>query len=619
MKNFAIDYETFYSKEYSVRDLGNWGYTHHPEFDAFMLAVSCEDGDWVGQPKDFDWSLLEGNLVVAHNAGFEWAVTQRLIELGIIPPVIFGELVDTADLAAYLGVPRSLEQAAKHLLGVKVDKSTRTNAVGLHWNDMTPDFQERMTKYASNDSHLELRIWNEHGHKWPDSERLISRLTREMCWRGLPINRTRIDEGIGVLQAALARTRNRIPWMQPTGDPKIDAKKKPTSPKEFKAACAKAGIEAPSSLAKTSEEFDEWLKKHGATLPWAAAIGEIRSINMKLKKLEAMVMRANGNILPYSLKYCGAHTLRDSGDAGYNPQNLDRMPFFITTSKVITDDDEIKKLTKLYRASELPNNVEAVDMRGMIEAPEGKLLAVVDLSAIEPCVITTLAGDEELRLMLKGGMDPYEAQARADGEWDGDLPLKGNDDHKRQYNKVKVLGCGYGAGAEKVQYIAKTMVGIELSLGQTQELVYKFRKRGFIPDLWERLENDMRKSTGGDYEMELPNGRKLVYRDVKGYGKLSAVIPRNGQMIRLAFWGGTLAENITQSAARDVFMDRIIAVTDEGYDTRLRVHDEGVFLVDEETADVDLKVITEVMSQAPKWWPELPVRAEGHLCKVYHK
>lgn len=624
MKNYAIDYETFYSKEYSIKDLGNWAYVNHPEFDAYMLAVSCDEGDWVGHPKDFNWELLAGQRAIAHNAGFEHAVTTRLIELGIIPYVEFGDFVDTADLAAYLGYPRSLAAAVKGLLGITIDKGTRASMCGQKWAEMTAAFQAEVTEYAGGDSHYELRLWNEHGHRWPESEQLISKLTREMCWRGLPISIPRIEEGIGILSSALNRTRDRIPWMKPTGNPKIDKKKKPTSPKEFKAACHSAGIVAPSSLAKTSEEFDAWLKEHGATLPWARAVGEMRSLNMKLKKLETMKSRARpDSVLPYSLKYCGAHTLRDSGDAGFNPQNLDRLPMFITPEKIVTDDAEIREFMILRKAEKVPADVGVIDMRGMLEAPEGKIFGVVDLSAIEPCVIVTLAGDEEMIAMLKAGMDPYEAQARADGELTGELTLKDYDKQNgtqlRQYNKVKVLGCGYGAGPEKVQYIAKTMVGIELEFNVTAALVSKFRSREFIPNLWKRLEWDMRQSTGGDYSMELPSGRSMLYRDVKTCGGITAVIPRNGVFMRLGFWGGTLAENATQAAARDVFMDRVIAVDAEGYDIRLRVHDEIVTLLDEEVAEEDLKVITNIMGTSPAWWPELPVRAEGHLCKVYHK
>jgi hypothetical protein len=160
----AFDYETFYSKDYSIRDLGNYGYTHHEQFDAYMLSVAGEDGfTWVGDPKDFDWSYFNGKLLVAHNAGFEAAVTERLVELAICPGFDAVALVDTADLAAYLGVPRSLAAAAEQLLGVKLDKSTRDMAKGLKWRDMTLDQQAEMTEYALSDAVNELRLWLEHG------------------------------------------------------------------------------------------------------------------------------------------------------------------------------------------------------------------------------------------------------------------------------------------------------------------------------------------------------------------------------------------------------------------------------------------------------------------------
>lgn len=619
MKTFAYDFETYYSKEYSIRDLGNWAYVNHPEFDAYMLAVSTDEGEWVGNPKDFSWELFHGQRLIAHNAGFEAAVTWRLKELGIIPKdVEFGELLDTADMAAYLGVPRSLEQAAKSLLNVSPDKTTRGKACGQRWQDMTSAFQDEMTRYAGQDAILERRLFLEHGHKWPEHERLISRLTREMCARGLPVNRARIEEGIAILEDALVRTRERIPWTA------NNSKTPALSPKAFRAECEKHQITAPASLAKTSEEFDAWLKEHGATLPWARAIGELRSINMKLKKLITMHTRTRPDmVMPYALKYCGAHTLRDSGDSGFNPQNLDRLPFFIQPDRVVADDDEVKALVKAYKSNSLPEGTKAIDMRAMIEAPEGYKLGVADLSAIEPCCTVTLAGDEAQREMLEAGMDPYEAQARADGEYSENIPLKDWDKEHgtgiRQYNKVKVLGCGYGAGPEKVQYIAKTMVGLELTLEETQKLVYKFRSRKFIPGLWGQLERDMRKSVGGTYSMELPNGRLMNYIDVKGFGGLSAVIPRNGRFMRLGFWGGTLTENIVQASARDVFMDRMLAVAEAGYDIRLRVHDELVLLFKDETAEEDLRAVVKIMSTKPSWWPELPIAADGHLCQFYQK
>ena len=584
MKIFSFDYETFYSKDYSIRDLGNWAYTHHPEFEAYMLAVSCDEGEWVGSPKDFDWELLRGQLVIAHNAGFEQAVTDRLKELGIVPADLeFGELVDTADLAAYLGVPRNLAGAAQALLGVKADKTMRDKAKGKRWKDMTPDFQERMSAYAAEDAILERRLWLEHSHKWPTWERVVSRMTREMCKGGLPVNVTKIKEGIDLLEKRLEKTRSEIPYAK-------SGEATPLARKAMHAECAKHGIAPPKSMAKTSVEFSEWILKHGEELPWARAIGEYRSVNMLLKKLQTMQERTRPDgIMPYALKYGGAHTLRDSGDAGFNPQNLSRKPMF------------------------------DVDIRGMIEAPEGKTLGVFDLRAIEPCCLADLSEDEEMVDLLRQGYDVYESHARVAKGYTDPRPLKDVDKDLRQLCKVEVLGLGYGAGAAKLVTIAKTLAGLDLTDAQAAQIVAEFRTRRFIPKLWNKLEAAMRRSIGNDFEMQLPSGRVQRYRDVKGYGGLSAAIPRNGIMMRLGFWGGTLTENLIQGAARDVFMDRYLAVIAEGYNVILRVHDELVVLLNEEVAEADQKVITQIMSTPPQWWQTLPVSAEGHLCKQYSK
>src|SRR5437773_7831377 len=135
MITYDYDFETYYDKEYSVKTLGNWRYTHDIRFDAYLLAVAGDNGyEWVGHPKEFDWSLLQNQILLAHNAGFDWAVTERLTELEIIPEIIPAELYDTADLAAYLGYPRDLKAAAFHLLGSDLSKETRDKAKGKHWN-----------------------------------------------------------------------------------------------------------------------------------------------------------------------------------------------------------------------------------------------------------------------------------------------------------------------------------------------------------------------------------------------------------------------------------------------------------------------------------------------------
>ena len=73
MKTFALDFETYYDKDCSIKKLGFNCYFSHPDFDAYKLSVVGDDGtSFVGCPKEgFDWSILEGHRVLAHNASFD--------------------------------------------------------------------------------------------------------------------------------------------------------------------------------------------------------------------------------------------------------------------------------------------------------------------------------------------------------------------------------------------------------------------------------------------------------------------------------------------------------------------------------------------------------------------
>ncbi len=39
MPIFAIDFETFYDRDYSLKKLDAWSYVHHSKFDAYLMSV----------------------------------------------------------------------------------------------------------------------------------------------------------------------------------------------------------------------------------------------------------------------------------------------------------------------------------------------------------------------------------------------------------------------------------------------------------------------------------------------------------------------------------------------------------------------------------------------------
>ena len=71
-KIFALDFESYYDKECSIKTYGPLGYFSHPQFDAYMVSVVGNEGtSYVGHPKEFNWSLLNDNIVLSHNASFD--------------------------------------------------------------------------------------------------------------------------------------------------------------------------------------------------------------------------------------------------------------------------------------------------------------------------------------------------------------------------------------------------------------------------------------------------------------------------------------------------------------------------------------------------------------------
>ncbi len=128
----AVDFETYYAKDYSVKELGTHRYVNDPRFDAYLVAIFGEHIRWVGHPKDAPWGEIDGETWVSHNAQFDMAVFNRLQELGTIHtdsgPCHWH---DTAALASYLQAPRNLAGASKELIGMELNKAVRAQMEGV--------------------------------------------------------------------------------------------------------------------------------------------------------------------------------------------------------------------------------------------------------------------------------------------------------------------------------------------------------------------------------------------------------------------------------------------------------------------------------------------------------
>ena len=151
----------------------------------------------------------------AHNAAFDgcYFLTRGL-------PFPGTSLDCSADLVAFLGSPRSLAGAAKHLLGKEVSKDLRDKMKGRPWHSLSADEQEAIRQYALRDSEIALELVTRYAGRWPADEMELSRHTREMGWHGVCIDCDKLDDFTERCQRICEEALPEIPWQG--GDPDGD-------------------------------------------------------------------------------------------------------------------------------------------------------------------------------------------------------------------------------------------------------------------------------------------------------------------------------------------------------------------------------------------------------------
>lgn len=408
MNLISVDFESFYSSECSVSELGPLGYFSHPLFDAYLVSIASADGatDYSGPVADAPWGALEGAHVVSHNDAFDEALYHYGTTRGWWPKHTPAVWSCTADMCAYLGLPRSLAGAVNRVWPDEAaTKSTRDAMKGRRWENMSPEFQAEVIEYARKDAKFCLRLWQEFSDKWPEWEREISRANRRIMERGIPVNATKILESIEHLAKLLHEAESNIPWASSA---------KLLSRPAFNSACREHGLEPPKSLAMDDPEADAFMEKHGSTYLWLGAVRNWRRINALKKKLESFDAATMPDGRYYGgLLYFGAHTGRFSGSGGnLNLQNLPQGDLF------------------------------GVNLRHMIEAAPGRTFLSVDLSQIEVRTLAWLAGDHETLDTIRDSLDIYEGMAIRLGLWSPEKGnLKKNSPETRRAVKGIVLGC----------------------------------------------------------------------------------------------------------------------------------------------------------------------------------
>ena len=243
------------------------------------------------------------------------------------------------------------------------------------------------------------------------------------------------------------------------------------------------------------------------------------------------------------------------------------------------------------------------------------VLLAGDLAAIEPRALAYLAKDKASLDAARNTKDWYEARARAWGLYDKPEPLKVGDSALRDRIKQLEIGLGYGMGPDTYQ--KKTGLTAEKAFENHQNYRLWNPK---VEDFWKLLRKGLYGSIGADFSVTLPSGRKVKFRSIRKDEKSNnmsflRLTPRG--YVRKNVFAGFATENLVQALARDIYMDRVLAVSRAGLRIVLRVHDEIVCEVPEDKAEESAKLLKQIMETPPSWAPDLPLAAGVNWGRTY--
>jgi DNA polymerase len=208
--------------------------------------------------------------------------------------------------------------------------------------------------------------------------------------------------------------------------------------------------------------------------------------------------------------------------------------------------------------------------------------------------------------------------------------------------KVLVLALGFGMGATKLRETALKQYGVKLTAGQAERFKDAWRTANHhIVRFWYEMENaakiailnrETTQAVGGSgvafcctsrtLQMRLPSGRVLYYHRPRLDQATGNIIywgaEVGGRWVEQRTWGGKLAENATQAAARDIMSEAMLRAFRRGkHVPAMTVHDELVYPLSQQHLFRDGTDLETLMLEAPPWAGGLPLAGEHKIMRRY--
>jgi DNA polymerase I-like protein with 3'-5' exonuclease and polymerase domains len=611
MEIITADFETYYTKEYSLTKLTTEAYIRDPKFEVIMLGLRWPDGTKevvTGTHAEIqyrldaiDWGKYA---VLCHNTLFDAAIFAW--HFGVRPRL----WLDTLSMARAMFGARnnSLAMLAKRYgVGEKGDEVV--NAIAMRRQDFEPEEFKRYATYCLNDVQLCYDMWRLMSEGWYNIEefdkredypreelKLIDLHIRMFSEPVLRLNRPKLEAHLeGVIrrkEELLSRTEF--------------SKERLASNPQFAEVLTELGVTPPTKISKTTgktafafAKTDPELKAlldHPDERVQAAVAARLgtKSTLEETRTQTFIGITTRGNTLPVPLKYSYARTKRSSGGDGINLQNLPARG--------------------------------GTELKACIEAPPGYVLIDCDSSNIEARVLAWLAGQNDLVQDFANKVDVYCKMAT---KIYGRAVTKA-DKQERFVGKTVTLGCGYQTGHYKLQATLKTASPpMDLPLDECQRIVDIYRMTyPRIRNLWYEGEQCIEAMHAnktrwfGKQGVVLVEGRKGIKLPSDlyiSYPQLHRYQDPNRSVMKWVYkddtglvdiYGGKLTENIVQALARIIVMSQLVRISKK-LRVALTVHDSIIALAREDERDEARAYVESCMRWVPAWAEGLPINCES--------
>ena len=631
MDYLGVDYETYYSPDYSLTKMTTAEYIRSPEFELQMVSVRRNNE----KPKVYfadetdiaellrDEYRLHENAMVAHNAMFDGAITEW--RLGIKPRFYFC----TASMARAVVSPftdsASLYAVSKYFGLAEKMVASLAYVKAVHLADWAPDIRKDMEQYSWVDVDNCMEILRRTVRLFTQQELVLIHLNILKFTRPqLRLNATRLRGALASLRARRAVMLSNL---------RLEGRERLMSNQKFASLLREKGVEPPTKIsvttgqttfafARTDHGMQALMEHPNVEVQMLVAARKEHKSTLAETKKERYLKQAEINpnaAFPVPLLYCGAHTGRYSGGDKLNAQNMERgsperEAIFAADPYVVVAGD----------ASQIEARFAHTFGHRLLNHPNvGWLHGMCKIN------VDTLRCDT-YDWFFKG-LDPYVEMAKV--IYDNPHLTKADKD-ERFIGKRTVLGLGYGMWATRfIESLAWDGVKVTYDFGKDVVLTYR-RINSAVEACWTLLsawlvnEKKYRNMVSDVFGVEVILQHETMYGDVIGFilpNGLPLIYPKHQAMWnedrvvgnysrgghRKKLHGAIVFENLIQALSQcKIKSVEYSLFKRHKLRAAMQVHDELVYVILKKYVNAFTALFTKEMRREFAGLPELPLDCE---------